>query len=106
MGKALPFWLPRLDNRHEAGVAIGASRLQRRPREYVLQHFVVTTSGMNYWPQLRMTLDVMGADRVLFAADYPFEDQKGAVDLAEAMPLSGAEKTQLFETNAARVFGV
>lgn len=104
MGEAVPFWLPRLDNRYGAGVAIGAPRLQRLPSEYFLEHFTVTTSGMNYWPQTRMTLEVMGPERVMFAADYPFEDQAGAVQLAEAMPLP--DKARFFETNAVHTFGL
>lgn len=104
MGEAVPFWLPRLDNRYQAGIAIGAPRLQRLPSEYFLDHFVITTSGMNYWPQMRMSLEVMGADKVLFAADYPFENQAGAVSLAEAFPLSAEGKAQFFEGNATRVF--
>ncbi|MBL8549019.1 MAG: amidohydrolase [Hyphomonadaceae bacterium] len=106
MGEAVPFWLPRLDNRYQAGVAIGSPRLQRMPSDYFLEHFVITTSGMNYWPQTRMTLDVMGRERVLFASDFPFEDQKGAVDLAEAFPMTPEEKALFFEANARRVFKV
>jgi 2,3-dihydroxybenzoate decarboxylase len=53
-----------------------------------------------------MTLEVLGADRVLYATDYPFEDQAQAVALVEAMPLDAAQKKALFEHNAARVFGL
>jgi 5-carboxyvanillate decarboxylase len=61
---------------------------------------------MNYRPQLRMTLEVLGPDRILYAGDYPFEDQAKAVEFIEAMPLSVAQKTTLFQDNAARVFGL
>ena len=53
-----------------------------------------------------MTLEVLGADRVLYAGDHPFEDQAEAVDFVEAMPLSVAQKTALFQDNAVRVFGL
>ncbi len=109
MGESLPFWLPRIDNRYLAmrDTMFGGSRpMQRMPSDYIRENLWITTSGMNYWPQLRMTLEVLGPDRVLYAGDYPFEDQAEAVELVEAMPLSLAQKTTLFQDNAARLFGI
>ena len=107
MGEALPFWLPRIDNRYLAlGVRDGKPPIERLPSEYVRENIWVTSSGMNYWPQLEMTLKVMGEDRVLYATDYPFERQGEAVAAAEAMPLSARQKKAFFEGNAARVFGL
>lgn len=107
MGEALPFWLPRIDNRYVAmrGSMFGGARPMRRlPSDYVRENLWVTTSGMNYWPQLRMTLDVLAPERVLYATDYPFEDQGEAVRLVEAMPLDATAKKALFEDNAVRLF--
>lgn len=107
MGEALPFWLPRIDNRYLAmrsAMFGGAKPMQRLPSDYIRENIWVTTSGMNYWPQLRMTLDVLGHDRVMYATDYPFEKQAEAVGFVEAMPLSTSDKKALFEDVAARVF--
>lgn len=109
MGEALPFWLPRIDNRYLAmrdGMFGGARPMQRMPSDYLRENLWVTTSGMNYWPQLRMTLDMLGRDRVMYATDYPFEQQGEAVSVVEAMPLAESEKQALFEDNATRVFGL
>ena len=109
MGESLPFWLPRIDNRYVAmrGSMFGGARpMKRMPSEYIRENIWVTTSGMNYWPQLRMTLEVLGADRVLYATDYPFEDQRQAVRMVEAMPLALAQKKAFFEDNARRVFAI
>lgn len=107
MGEALPFWLPRIDNRYLAlGVRGGKPPIERLPSDYLKENLWVTTSGMNYWPQLRMTLDILGADRVLYATDYPFENQAEAVGFVEAMPLSDRQKKTLFEDNAVKVFGL
>lgn len=109
MGEALPFWLPRIDNRYvamRAGMFGGAKPMQRMPSDYIRENLWVTTSGMNYWPQLRMTLDVLGRDRVLYATDYPFEKQGEAVGFVEAMPLGAADKKALFEDNAVKLFGL
>ena len=109
MGEALPFWLPRIDNRYLAMRSTmfgGAKPMQRMPSDYIRENLWVTTSGMNYWPQLRMTLDVMGRDRVMYATDFPFEKQAEAVGFVEAMPLSTSDKKALFEDVATRVFGL
>ena len=107
MGEALPFWLPRIDNRYiamRAGMFAGAKPMQRMPSDYIRENIWVTTSGMNYWPQLKMTLDVLGRDRVMYATDYPFEKQGEAVGFVEAMPFSTGDKKALFEDVATRVF--
>ena len=107
MGEALPFWLPRIENRYvamRAGMFGGAKPMQRMPSDYIRENVWVTTSGMNYWPQLKMTLDVLGRDRVMYATDYPFEKQGEAVGFVEAMPLTVSDKKALFEDVATRVF--
>ena len=107
MGEALPFWLPRIDNRYvamRASMFGGAKPMQRLPSDYIRENLWVTTSGMNYWPQLRMTLDVLGHDRVMYATDYPFEKQGEAVGFVEAMPLSAGDRKMLFQDVATRVF--
>ena len=109
MGESLPFWLPRIDNRYVAMRAAmfgGAKPMRRMPSEYIRENVWVTTSGMNYREPLRLTLDVLGADRVLYATDYPFEQQAEAVRFVEAMPLSAKQKTALFQDNARRVFAL
>ena len=107
MGEALPFWLPRIDNRYLAlGVRGGKPPIDKLPSDYVRENIWVTTSGMNYWPQLAMTLEILGEDRVLYATDYPFERQAEAVGFVEAMPMSAPQKKALFEDNAVKVFAL
>jgi 5-carboxyvanillate decarboxylase len=102
MGEAIPNWLPRIDNRY----LTGPRPLKRLPSEYVLNNIWVTTSGMNYEPQLLMTIKVMGIERVLYAVDYPFEEQGVAVKMLEAMQLTAAQKKLFCEDNARRLFGI
>jgi 2,3-dihydroxybenzoate decarboxylase len=103
LGEALPFWLPRIDNRYSWNLR-GPPTLRKLPGDYIRDNIWVTTSGMNYWPQLEMTLKVMGSGKVLYATDYPFEKQGEAVGFVEAMPLDAAQKKALFEDNAVKVF--
>jgi 2,3-dihydroxybenzoate decarboxylase len=107
MGEGVPFWLPRIDNRYQARIGpAGGTSLQLLPSEYFRRNFFVTTSGMNYEAPLKMTLDVLGRDRVLFSADYPFEKHGEAVEAVESMTLDDATLSALFEDNAVRVFGL
>ena len=105
MGETIPFLLHRIDNRFfwEQQVFHRAA-LKRAPSEYFLDNFVITTSGMNYKAPLMASLAEMGTDKVLFAADYPFEVQKDAVASMDAMGLAPDLLKKVFQTNAERVF--
>lgn len=105
LGEAIPFYLARMDNRNGFEMrAVGAKPLQRKPSEYFRDQFTVTTSGMNFAAPLRAVVDILGADRVMFAADYPMEDQKQVVADYQAIPLSAEERMKVSETTARRVF--
>jgi predicted TIM-barrel fold metal-dependent hydrolase len=45
----------------------------------------------------------MGADRILFAADYPFGTPKEAVEDIERSPVSDSDKEIIYHFNAERV---
>ena len=73
MGEGIPFWLQRIDNRYLLQVKIGAlEKLPRLPSEYFKDNFVITTSGVTHHGVLRLMHEVLGPDRILFAADYPY----------------------------------
>jgi len=44
----------------------------------------------------------MGADRILFAADYPWVSMKEAVELIEGTPISDSDKEKIYHLNAER----
>jgi 5-carboxyvanillate decarboxylase len=105
MGEAIPFWLQRIDNRYLLQVKIGAvTKLPRLPSEYFMEHFVITTSGVCSEPALRLCLDVLGADRILFAADYPYESVEEAVAFLDNAKMSDEVRGKIAWRNAARVF--
>lgn len=101
MGEGVPFLLPRLDNRYTRD---RGPKRRLKPSEYFKRHFVITTSGMNYKSQIMMTIEEIGIERVLFAADWPFEPSGEAALGIENAPLSTEEKAQIFQKNAERVF--
>jgi 2,3-dihydroxybenzoate decarboxylase len=81
--------------------------MKRLPSEYLHQHFHITTSGMNYWPQLRLTIDIMGRDKALFAVDYPQEEHRPAMGTMDNAPFaSKMDREKFLYRNAERVFGI
>ena len=107
LGEHIPFSLPRLDAHHEQTRAKTHPDLAGRPSEYVRQHVFVSTSGMNHAPaSVRFCIDTLGADRVMFAADYPFEDPEPEVRAFRDADLDREERSALAHANAERVFGL
>ena len=105
MGEGIPFWLQRIDNLYLLEVKIGAVReLPKLPSQYFLDTFVITTAGVTSMPALRLCLDVLGAERILFAADFPYEDDGEAVRFMDGAAVTEDERRQIYETNACRVF--
>jgi 2,3-dihydroxybenzoate decarboxylase len=47
---------------------------------------------------------VLGNDRVLYAMDYPYQFVPEEVAAMDDLPVSAAEKTAFFQTNAEKVF--
>lgn len=104
-GEALPFFVDRIDTRHAVELLPGGARpLKRRPSDYLRNNFIVTTSGMNWALPIRLCLSVMGSDRVMFAADWPFEDAVEAVRTFEQADLNREERRKVLQANAERIF--
>jgi len=102
MGEMLPYVLARLDEGYDQAVKI--RKLKKPISSYVQENVLVTTSGWFKPPTLRCAIDAMGADRVLFATDYPFVDTGLAVKMVEDTALTDQEKEKIYYLNAKRVF--
>jgi len=107
MGEGIPFWLHRIDNRYKLEVKIGAvPKMPRLPSEYFRDHFFITTSGVTFMPALRLSLEVLGSERIMFAADYPYESVEEAVDFLDRAQISDDDRARIYWQNAVRVFGL
>ncbi|HEY1721817.1 MAG TPA: amidohydrolase family protein [Magnetospirillaceae bacterium] len=105
MGEGLPFWLQRLDNRYLLQVKIGAvPKMRLLPSEYFLTNFVISTSGVMSMPALRLSLDVLGVDRIMFAADHPYESVEEGVAFLDGAAITEDERAKIYWRNAERVF--
>jgi 5-carboxyvanillate decarboxylase len=61
---------------------------------------------MNYEAPLMLAHRVLGPDRVLFAVDYPFEENEEPVRVMDGAPISNEDKRKSYPTNAERVFNL
>jgi 2,3-dihydroxybenzoate decarboxylase len=110
LGEALPYWLFRLDYMHEATVRSERydfmKPLARKPADYMRENVWVTTSGMAWAPAIMFAREVLGAERVLYAMDYPYEFVADEVRAQDQLPVGLAEKKAFFQTNAEKLFGL
>lgn len=106
LGEGLPFFIDRIDVRYRRDGSPSRVRLARMPSEYLKSNFHLTTSGMNWQPALDQALEVMGRDRILFAADWPFEDATDAARRFRAMQLEPEDRERIAYQNAERVFTI
>ncbi len=107
LGEGLPYWMYRLDYMHPVRSSHAARpRLELKPSEYVRRNFAITTSGMNWEPVLRFCVEAVGADNIMFAIDYPYQQTDEAVAFLDAAAISPVDKNKIFYQNAERIFGV
>lgn len=108
MGEAMPFWLWRLDNRwskdKDREPKMPGSDLPKAPGEYFKDHFYVATSGQFSVPVLQLAYSVLGADRILFAVDYPPESCMEAARFIESAPICDEDKEKICHLNAEKLF--
>jgi 5-carboxyvanillate decarboxylase len=100
LGEAIPFWLWRLDSRWSWSEG---KKLHKNPSQYFKDNFYVTTSGMYWQPALQFVCSALGADRIMFATDYPYESSSEAVQFIESMPMSDVDKKKICHLNAEKL---
>ena len=103
MGEGLPYVLWRLDSRwgfhHHHGIELA----RERPSEYLRENLYITTSGVCSPAPLLCALLALGADHILFGADYPFEDMATATEFLAGAPISEADRAKISHCNAERL---
>ena len=97
MGEALPYWLYRIDY-------MWRGNLKRKPSDYVKDNFLITTSGVNHHAVLEYCHGVLGADRIMFAVDYPYQETMEAARFMRSAKLPEGDLDKIASRNAERVF--
>jgi 2,3-dihydroxybenzoate decarboxylase len=101
LGEGLPFAMHRLDE-HTAAAAARRG-LKRKPIEYLKENLLVTTSGNWYEPAFQCTLAALGADRILFAVDWPYEANKTGVAFLKKISVTEEQRRKIAHGNAERL---
>jgi len=101
LGEALPYFLWRVDSQGLLYPFI--RKLARKPSEYIKQHFWVTTSGMFWLPAFLCAYLALGADKILFAVDYPYESTEIAVKFIDTLPICDEDKAKVCHLNAEKI---
>ena len=98
-GEVVLFYLERIEH------LVAAAKLERPLSEYVRSNVFVTPSGMLSPRYLRWAIEILGAERILFSTDYPFEpaSQGGARRFLEAADLSDADREKIASANWERL---
>jgi 2,3-dihydroxybenzoate decarboxylase len=104
LGETLPFFAWRIQHCFEYNPS--DKRPERRLQDYLAENFYVSTSG-NFNDQALITaILTIGADRILFAVDYPYEAPEPAADWIERAPISENDRRKIAHLNARALFGL
>ncbi len=111
LGECLPLHLYRFDWMQDNADGIPGMRggqpavkLKHPVSWYFKNNIWITTSGVGWEPAIKFCQQVMGADRVLYAMDYPYQQSADEVAAYDRMDMSAADKLALMQTNAQTVF--
>jgi gamma-resorcylate decarboxylase len=103
LGELLPFAIRRLEQRLARRPDVN---LARPAAEYLQENFYLTTSGNYHTPSLIGILLELGADRLMYAADYPFEELDDGARWLEGVPISDSDRRKIARDNARRLLGL
>jgi 2,3-dihydroxybenzoate decarboxylase len=98
LGETLPFMLWRLDSRAK----LYGVQLKREPSQYIRENIAVTISGMFSKEPVDCSIAALGVSRVMFSADYPFENIVEAGHFMDRVDLVDSVREAVAWRNAAR----
>ena len=104
MGEGLPFSMWRVDNRNAWVDEMPAYPAERLISDYFHENFYITTSGNFRTQALINTMLEIGADRILFSTDYPFEDVGHASRWFDDADIAENDRLKIGRTNAMDLF--
>ena len=103
LGEGIPFWLWRIDNHWSRGPR---TTPRRRPSEYFKENFFVTTSGMFNDQAFQCVYQTLGAERMMFAVDYPSESNEEGAQFIESVAICDTDKEKICHLNAEKLLAL
>jgi 2,3-dihydroxybenzoate decarboxylase len=104
LGEGIPAMLWRIDHRNGWMKARHKYAAKGTVAEYFRKHFWLTTSGNYSTSALKQAIDELGADRVMFSVDWPFEDPGEACGWIDTAPIAEADRQKIGRDNAVKLF--
>ncbi|MDD5190286.1 MAG: amidohydrolase family protein [Dehalococcoidales bacterium] len=106
MGEGLPYWLPRLDFAWNAWWVNNRPAIKRKPSEYLKTNFWINTSGVFFQPALQCAYQALGAERIMFGVDYPYQLNEEAAQFMKEADIPDEDKQKIWGLNAQKLFGL
>jgi 5-carboxyvanillate decarboxylase len=108
LGEGLVFWIYRIDFAFKKPWMEEEVRpnLKKTPSQYLRNNFYVNNAGMYSVPAFLNVLLEMGADHMMFAADYPYENAEEAATFMECLPFSNPDKEKILHGTAEQLFKI
>jgi uncharacterized protein len=101
LGEGLVGLFQRLDNMTPA-----MTRLQKPITSYLRENVHYTVSGFNFPATFLDLLLEVGAGRIMFSADHPYQTMEKAVAFLQQLPVSAADRERIAHGNAEKLFGL
>ena len=104
MAEGLPYSMWRIDNRNAWMEVRPSYPAEKRFVDYFQNNFYMTTSGNFRTQTLVDALSEVGADRIMFSVDWPFENIDHGCEWFDAASISEADRLKIGRTNAQKLF--
>ena len=104
IGENLPYGIWRVDNSNAWIPTATNGRRKSGCGEYFSANFFLTTSGNFRTQALMNAMLEIGADRIMFSTDWPFENVDHAANWFDACPISENDRLKIGRSNARRLF--
>nr|BBD84685.1 putative amidohydrolase [Chromobacterium sp.] len=104
MGEGLPYSMWRIDHHNDWTRTPPGCPAKKKLAEYFRGNFYLTTSGNFHTQTLINAILEVGADRILFSTDWPFENVDHAALWFDAAAIGENDRAKIGRSNAARLF--
>jgi predicted TIM-barrel fold metal-dependent hydrolase len=102
LGESLPFLAWRIQ--HGIDFSPNGRVTKKRLVDYLSENIWVTTSGNFNTQALHCTILTMGADRILFSNDYPYEDYAEGGEFIDTVPIAESDRRKIAYGNAEALY--
>jgi 2,3-dihydroxybenzoate decarboxylase len=104
LGEGIPVQLWRIDGRNGWMKAHHKYAAKKGVGHYFRNHFHLTTSGNFHTPSLANVVGEMGAERVMFSVDWPFESVEEGAEWFDKAEIGTDERQKIGRDNAIKLF--